>query len=312
MTARPPAFRRLGEMEFSGVYTALATPFLEPSGEIDWPAFEALVRAQAAAGVAGVVVIGTTGESPTLSKDEKKALISRAVEVARVSAPALRVVAGTGSNNTAESVDLTQYARDAGAHACLVVNPYYNRPSQAGLAAHVRAIAAVGLPIVLYNIPGRSGVNLNVATAAELARICPEVRAIKDATGNVEQAAELALACPGLTVLSGDDGLTLPFMSVGARGVVSVVSNVAPAALVRMVALANANDFAGARALHEKLLPLVKAMFVETNPVPVKAALAQLGAFGSAHVRLPLAPLLPESAAKVRAAVDAAKAAGVL
>jgi len=297
-----------------GVYTAVATPFeAGEGGGVDWPSFERLIAAQLAGGVAGIVVCGTTGESPTLTKDEKKALIRRAVELC-AAAPAVRVVAGTGSNNTADSVELTRFALEAGAHACLVVNPYYNRPQQAGLVAHVAAVAAVGLPVILYNIPGRSGVNMNVATVAEILRLpLPpgRIAALKDATGGVDQAADLALACPGLVVMSGDDGLTLPFMSVGARGVVSVLSNVAPKPLVEMVRLALANDFAAARRLHDRLLPLAKTLFCETNPVPLKAALAKAGIFATPAVRLPLVGLAAENAAKLAAAIEKAKADGL-
>jgi 4-hydroxy-tetrahydrodipicolinate synthase len=297
-----------------GVYTALATPFLPgEGGGVDFESLARLVAAQVAAGVAGVVACGTTGESPTLSKEEKKAVIARVVELCKGSA--VRVVAGTGSNNTAESVELTRFALGAGADACLVVNPYYNRPSQAGLVAHVCAVAAVGLPVILYNIPGRSGVNMNVATVAEIVRACPpggRIAALKDATGGVDQAAELALAVPGLCVMSGDDGITLPFMSVGARGVVSVLSNLAPRALVEMVRLALANDFAAARRLHERTLPLAKALFCETNPTPLKFALARVGLFAGADVRLPLVAIAAESEAKVAAAMDRAKADGLV
>lgn len=294
-----------------GVYTALATPFLADGSGVDFESFARLVAAQVAAGVAGVVACGTTGESPTLSKEEKRAVIARTVELCRGSA--VRVVAGTGSNNTAESVELTAFALAAGAAACLVVNPYYNRPSQAGLVAHVCAIAAVGLPVILYNIPGRSGVNMNVATVAEIvARCAPgSIVALKDATGGVDQAAELALAVPSLTIMSGDDGITLPFMSVGARGVVSVLSNLAPRALVAMVRHALANDFAAARLLHESTLPLAKSLFCETNPTPLKFALVRAGLFASAAVRLPLVGIAAESEAKVAAAMDKAKASGV-
>ena len=305
MAAPAPAFA------VAGVYTALATPFLADGGGVDFESLARLVAAQVAAGVAGVVACGTTGESPTLSKEEKRAVIAKTVELCR--GTAVRVVAGTGSNNTAESVELTAFALEAGAAACLVVNPYYNRPSQAGLVAHVCAIAAVGLPVILYNIPGRSGVNMNVATVAEIVARCAPGRivALKDATGGVDQAAELALAVPGLAVMSGDDGITLPFMSVGARGVVSVLSNLAPRALVEMVRLALANDFAAARRLHERTLPLAKALFCETNPTPLKFALVRAGLFASAAVRLPLVSVAAESEAKVAAAMDKAKADGV-
>ena len=270
---------------FSGVYTALVTPFTS-TGEVDYEAYEQLIKRQIAANVSGIVPCGTTGESPTLTKEEKKKLISLACE--RVQGSSVLVIAGTGSNNTSESVDLTLYAKEVGAHACLIVNPYYNRPSQAGLIAHVKEIAKVGLPIVLYNIPGRSGVNMTVDTVIKLAKSEPMVQAIKDATGGVDAASELAYLCPELTILSGDDGLTLPFMSVGAKGVISVLSNVAPKPLVKMVQLALQNDFSKARVIHQKLLPLVKSLFIETNPTPAKHALKVLTLITSDAVRLPL------------------------
>jgi 4-hydroxy-tetrahydrodipicolinate synthase len=287
-------------MSFAGVYTALVTPFTS-SGEVDYESYERLIKRQIGAKVAGIVPCGTTGESPTISKEDKKKLISLAC--ALVCGSGVQVIAGTGSNNTAESVDLTVYAKEAGANACLIVNPYYNRPSQAGLIAHVKEIAKVGLPIVLYNIPGRSGVNMTVDTVVKLAKSEPMVKAIKDATGGVDAAAELACVCPELTVLSGDDGLTLPFMSVGAKGVISVVSNIAPKPLVEMVSLALNNDFAKARVIHQKLLPLVKSLFVETNPTPSKHALKTLSLIPSDAVRLPLVNIQESSKSAVEAEI---------
>jgi 4-hydroxy-tetrahydrodipicolinate synthase len=203
-------------------------------------------------------------------------------------------------------VKATRWALEAGANACLVVNPYYNKPTQAGLIAHVKAVAAVGLPVMLYNIPGRSGVTLTPATIAELAAI-PGVAAIKDATGNVEIACETRLLCPSLPVLSGDDGLTLPFMSIGAVGVVSVVSNLVPERLVAMVAAATKGDYAGARAIHEELYPLFKGAFIETNPVPAKRALQAVGLMPCAGVRLPLVQMGAETDAKWMVVLRAAK-----
>jgi 4-hydroxy-tetrahydrodipicolinate synthase len=216
----------------------------------------------------------------------------------------VQVVAGTGSNNTADSVETTRWAKEAGADACLIVNPYYNKPTQAGLIAHVTAIAEVGLPIVLYNIPGRTGVAMTVATIAALAQL-PAVQAIKDATGGIDTASELATVSD-LPVLSGDDGLTLPFMSVGAKGVISVLSNLIPADVVNLVALALKGDYAAARAEHTRLFPLFKNMFIETNPVPVKRALELVGRCASG-VRLPLTPLTADSEAKLLAVLKAAK-----
>lgn len=238
---------------------------------------------------------GTTGESPTLTKEEKKQVIETAI---RLGKGKVQVVAGTGSNNTADSVSMTTWAKAAGADACLIVNPYYNKPSQAGLIAHVKAIAEVGLPIILYNIPGRSGVAMTVATIAELAKL-PQVVAIKDATGGLDTASELATVSD-LTVLSGDDGLTVPFISIGAKGVISVLSNLIPGPMVAMVKAALAGDFATARAKHIELTPLFKTMFIETNPVPVKRSMQLQGQISHCGIRLPLVELTSESDEKLQ------------
>jgi 4-hydroxy-tetrahydrodipicolinate synthase len=296
-------------LALTGVFTALVTPFTA-TGELDLPAFEALVAAQVAAGVAGVVPVGTTGESPTVTDAEAAALVAAAVRLTR--GTGVRVVVGTGSNDTRATVAATRAAAAAGADAALVVVPYYSRPTQAGLLAHFTTVATEGgLPIVVYNIPGRAGVALAPATLSALLAAAPagRIAALKDASGGVDGAADLALAAPALRVLSGDDALTLPFMSVGAVGVVSVVSNVFPRAVVALVRAAAAGDFALARALHEALLPFTRAAFVESNPGPVKHALAATRAIPSAALRLPLAPLAPESATKVGDALAATRAA---
>lgn len=299
----PNKFKGTGLLR--GVFTAIVTPFTPDGSAVDWASYEALVKQQIAAKVAGVVAVGTTGESPTLSSEEKRRCISEAVRLC--SGTGLLVIAGTGSNDTAHTVADTAWARDAGADVALVVNPYYNRPSQAGLLAHVRAVqaGAPGMPILLYNIPGRTGVALSVDTLAALAEE-PWVVGVKDATGTLEYASECAVRCGSkLTVLSGDDGLTLPFMSVGALGVVSVVSNLYPAASVAMVAAALAGDYAKARELHNALWPAFKGAFCDTNPVPIKAALAAAGHIASSAVRLPLVPLEPATAQKWAATVAA-------
>ena len=288
-----------------GVFTAVVTPFTPDGASVCWASYERLLRQQLAGGVAGIVACGTTGESPTLSQEEKRKAITEAVRVCAGSG--VLVIAGTGSNDTARTVEDTAWARDAGADVALIVNPYYNRPSQAGLLAHVRAVqaGAAGMPLLLYNIPGRSGVTLSVDTLAALAQE-PWVVGVKDATGGLEHASECAVRCgAALTVLSGDDGLTLPFMSLGALGVVSVVSNLYPAASVALVDAALRGDFATARALHNDLWPAFKGAFIETNPVPCKAALAAAGIIASAAVRLPLVPLEGANAAKWAAALAA-------
>jgi len=286
-----------------GVYTALVTPF-DGKGCVDWRAYEALIEMQVAGGVAGIVACGTTAESPTLSHDEKHRLIADAV---RVAAGRIHVLAGTGSNATADTVAHTLAAKAAGADACLLVSPYYNRPTQAGLIAHVRAVAACNLPIMLYNIPGRCGVNMLPATVAELWRTEPMVTSIKEASGSVDQACEIASLCD-IPILSGDDALTLPMMSVGAVGVVSVASNLLPAEVVALAAAADANDLRAARSRHHRLFPLFRALFCEPNPVPVKRAMAAEALLASPEVRLPLTPLTPESDALVLRALAAFRA----
>ena len=249
-----------------------------------------------------MVPVGTTGESPTLTPDEKDRLIRDAVAL---SAGRVLVIAGTGSNDTATSVQATRAAAAAGANACLLVTPYYNKPSPAGMLAHVTAVAAVGLPIVLYNVPGRAGVTMPVSTILALAKL-PEVVALKDATGNVDNTSEVVagVAAAGLEldVLSGDDSLTLPAMSVGAVGVVSVLSNLTPRRVVALVDAAAGGRMADARALHLALFPLAKVLFIESNPVPVKRALELAGGgLCGAGVRLPLVGLTPSSDAALQA-----------
>ncbi|MEM1059790.1 MAG: 4-hydroxy-tetrahydrodipicolinate synthase [Verrucomicrobiota bacterium] len=274
-------------MTFSGTYTALATPFRE--GAFDTAAFDRLLAQQVEAGVDGVVAVGTTGESPTLNTEEHLAVIKRAVDVVGKD---VTVIAGTGANATSEAVHLTQQAEALGAHASLQVAPYYNKPSQAGLVAHFSAIAqATQLPIMLYSIPGRCGIEIGAGTTAELARTCPNIVSIKEAGGSAERVSLLRQAVPeSFQILSGDDSLTLPFMSLGARGVVSVASNLVPQAVVEMVRAANGNDFTVAEAMHRKYYPLFKGLFLEPNPVCVKYALARQG-WMTDDVRLPLTPI---------------------
>lgn len=284
-----------------GVYTAIVTPFSEDGKTVDWESYERLVRHQIAGGVAGIVACGTTGESPTLSTEEKRKAISEAVRLARGSG--VIVIAGTGSNDTASTVEDTAWARDAGADMALVVNPYYNRPTQPGLLAHFRAVltGAPGIPILLYNIPGRTGVALTADTLEALSKEAGIV-GVKDATGTMDYACEVGVRCgSSLTVLSGDDSLTLPFMSLGATGVVSVVSNLYPAPLVKLVKQALEGDFAGALKAHNALFPFFKGAFIESNPGPIKVALAAAGIIKHATLRLPLAPLEPSSAVKLEA-----------
>ncbi|MBM4143473.1 MAG: 4-hydroxy-tetrahydrodipicolinate synthase [Lentisphaerae bacterium] len=266
---------------FEGTHTALVTPF-RADGSVDGERLRALIDLQVAAGVDGVAPAGTTGESPTLDFDEHERLIEAVVEAA---AGRIKVIAGTGANATAEAVSLTRHAMRAGADATLQVTPYYNKPSQEGLYRHFATVADLGLPVVLYNVPGRTGREIAVETVARLARH-PNIAALKEAGGSVDRVSAVVDACD-ICVLSGDDSLTLPMISVGARGVISVASNVAPAAVAEMVRLALGGRMSEARALHLKYYCLFRDLFIDTNPIPVKAAMAMMGTIEEVY-RLPL------------------------
>ena len=269
---------------FQGSFVALVTPFRD--GQVDRRDLEALVDHQIERGTQGIVPCGTTGESATLSHDEHELVIGTVVERAAGRVP---VLAGTGSNSTDEAIRLTRFAQKAGADGALLITPYYNRPTQHGLVAHFRAVAeATEIPLVLYNVPSRTGVNMLPETVIECSRI-PRVVGIKEASGSIDQTVEILRECD-LDVLSGDDSLTLPLMAVGARGVISVVANVAPRKMSELVASATRGDYDTARALHLELFPLFKRLFCETNPIPVKAAVAMRGLI-TEEIRLPLTPL---------------------
>lgn len=264
-----------------GTLTAMVTPF--KGGEVDYERLTAHVRFQIAAGVDGLVPVGTTGESPTLSHEEHQRVIEHVVQAA---GGRVRVVAGTGSNATSEALSLTRHAKQVGADAALMVNPYYNKPTQEGMYRHFMTVAdAVDIPIVLYNIPGRTGVTMNPATVARLAAH-PNIVAIKEATGSLDIASEIASLC-GVTILSGDDSLTLPIASIGGKGVISVLSNLVPQRVKALVDAVLGGDFATARRHHLELFSLFKGMFVETNPIPIKTAMAMLG-HDTGELRLPL------------------------
>lgn len=284
----------------AGCYTALITPFRD--GRIDEPALAALVERQIAAGVAGLAPCGTTGEAPALTSSEWDRVVGAVVATAYGRVP---VIAGTGSNNTATVIERTARARSFGADGALIVTPYYNRPTQEGLYRHFAAVAdAVDLPIVLYNVPGRTGVNLLPETAVRLAEI-PAIVGIKEASGSMDQTSQIVREAPDdFAVLSGDDSMTLPIMGVGGRGIISVVSNIVPDAVSALTSACLAGDFARARAMHLALFDLCRAMFVETNPVPVKSAAAMLG-YCTPEVRLPLAPLSEAAQRRVEAALAA-------
>jgi 4-hydroxy-tetrahydrodipicolinate synthase len=285
---------------FRGTYTALVTPFRD--GAIDLTALENLIEGQIADGVSGIVAVGTTGESPTLSEAEREQVIRIAAEIAK---GRCQVLAGTGSNSTRHAIAATQAAEKIGVDGALVVAPYYNKPSQEGLFRHFQAIAqATALPLMLYNIPGRCAVDIGPETVERLAMDCANIVSIKEASGSVERVSHLRARLPeAFTILSGDDSLTLPFLSVGAVGVVSVASNLFPAEVVTLVRAFRAGDTKSARDMHLKMLPIFKDLFIEPNPVPAKTALAWRGLM-SAECRLPLCEMTEANQARLRKTLE--------
>jgi 4-hydroxy-tetrahydrodipicolinate synthase len=279
---------------------AVVTPFKD--GRVDEVKVRELVEFHIKNGTDVLVPCGTTGESPTLSHDEHRRVIELAIQTANKRIP---VVAGTGSNSTAEAIDLTRFAKNAGADGALVVLPYYNKPTQQGLIAHCRAIAdAVELPLILYNIPGRTGINMLPETLAVLADH-PNIVGMKEATGNLEQMTHDIVLCGAkLSFLSGDDTLTLPLMAVGGKGVISVVANIVPRDVADLTRAFLSGDWKRARELHLKLFPLCQAMFCETNPIPVKTAMALMGMIGG-ELRMPLCPMSEANLSKLKAAMRA-------
>lgn len=268
-------------MGFKGTITALVTPFCV-DGAVDWKRLGALVDEQIAAGIDGLVPVGTSGESPTLTMEEHGKVIEF---VAQRAAGRVKIIAGTGANSTAEAIHLTREAKEMGVDGTLQVCPYYNKPSQEGLYRHYMEVAEIGLPVVLYNVPGRTGRDISVDTIARLAKH-PGIVAVKEAAGNVSRVSAILDACD-ITVLCGDDMLTLPMISVGAKGVVSVASNVVPREMVALTQAALKGDWPSAQALHRNLYRLFRDLFIDTNPVPVKAALAMMGKIEDVY-RLPL------------------------
>jgi 4-hydroxy-tetrahydrodipicolinate synthase len=283
---------------FTGSIVALVTPF--KNGVLDEAALRGLLRMHIASGTAGVVPVGTTGESPTLTSQEAKRVIEISIEEAR---GRLKVIAGTGSYSTAKSVETTQWAKKAGADAALIVCPYYNKPTQEGLYLHYKAVAEEGgLPVVIYTIPGRSVVNILPETVARLARL-ENIVAIKEASGNLVQMTEIVSLCGDqLTLLSGDDPLTLPMFALGAKGVISVAANVAPRRMAALCVEGLANRFEAARKLHYELLPLFRALFAEVNPIGIKAAM-ELAGHCSGELRLPMTPMEGQNKKKLEAAM---------
>ena len=290
---------------FTGTYTAIVTPF--KNGDIDEAALEGLIKQQIKGGVDGIVPVGTTGESPTVDYEEHLEIIRLTVKFV---GGRVKILAGTGANSTSEAVYLTQEAEKLGVDGSLQVAPYYNKPTQEGLFQHFREIARnTRLPIVLYSIPGRCGVEIGVDTVRRLARVCRNIVGIKEAGGSCDRVSQLDAALGRrFEILSGDDSLTLPFMAAGAQGVISVVSNIAPREVSRMVRAIAAGDAKKALQLHRKLYPLFKNLFIETNPVPIKAALAMRGR-SEEEYRLPLVPMSAKNRETLRATL---KACGML
>ena len=284
---------------FKGSIVAIVTPF--KNGTLDEKKLKELIDFQIKNGTSGIVPCGTTGESATLSVAEHERVIEITIRQTNKRVP---VIAGTGSNSTDEAVVLTKHAAAAGADASLQVSPYYNRPTQKGLYEHFKAVAgAVDIPIILYNIASRTGVNIEPETIGKLARECRNIVAVKEASGNLEQMSRIKALCPdNFALLSGDDALTLPVLSIGGSGIISVVANIVPKDVAALVAAFEKGEVNKARKMHYKLLPLVKAMFIETNPIPVKTAMGLLG-LCEPDLRLPMSEMLPENVEKLRKAL---------
>lgn len=274
----------MGAIMFKGAYTAVVTPF-NKKGEVDWQKLRGLIERQIKAGIDGIVPVGTTGESPTLDYDEHCKVIEISVETCK---KRIKVIAGTGANSTREAVELTRFAAGIGADGTLQVAPYYNKPNQEGLVRHFSKVADIGLPVILYNIPGRTGVEIAVDTVARLAKH-PKITTLKEAGGGVTRVSQILETC-AICVLSGDDPLTIPMMAVGAKGVISVAANIVPKAVTGMVHSALAGNWVKAMNLHRKYFRLFSDVFMDTNPIPVKAAMAMLGLIEEKY-RLPLCPM---------------------
>ena len=280
---------------FQGSIVAMVTPFR--NGKIDEPKVKELVELHVKNGTDAIVPCGTTGESPTLSHDEHHHMVELTVAAAAGRIP---VIAGTGSNSTSEAIGLTKHAERSGANGALVVNPYYNKPTQEGLYQHFRAVAeSTALPIVVYNIQGRTAVNIETDTMARLVRDCQNIVGVKEASGSLDQMSQVILACgPDFSVISGDDNITLPLLAIGGRGVISVIANIVPRETSEMVHAALDGDWKRARELHYKLFPLARAAFLETNPIPIKEAMAMAGML-EPEFRLPMCRMGEANRAKL-------------
>ncbi len=271
--------------QFKGAYVAIVTPFTD-AGEINEKELVDLIEFQITGGTHGIVPCGTTGESATMSHEEHHKVVELTIKTVNGRVP---VIAGSGSNSTAESIELTRHAKEAGADGALMITPYYNKPSQEGLYQHFKAVAeAVDIPIILYNVPSRTSINMLPATVARCAQI-PNIVGIKEATGDMNQVSEVIRLCPDdFTVLSGDDFTSMATVAIGGKGVISVSSNVAPADMAALMEAALNDDFARARQIHYKMFPLFQAMFFDTNPVPAKTTLALMGKISAANPRMPM------------------------
>jgi 4-hydroxy-tetrahydrodipicolinate synthase len=286
--------------QFKGAFVAIVTPFTD--GKIDEKELIDLIEFQIAGGTHGIVPCGTTGESATLSHAEHQRVVELTIKTVKGRVP---VVAGSGSNSTSETIMLTRHAKEAGADGVLVITPYYNKPSQEGLYLHFKAVAeAVDIPIIMYNVPSRTGVNMLPATVARCARLA-NIVGIKEATADLNQISEVIRLCPAdFIVLSGDDFTAMATVAIGGQGVISVTANVAPADMAALMTAALAGDFAGARPLHYRLLPLIQAMFLDTNPVPAKTALALMGKIKAANPRMPLCAMAGANLDKLKIAIS--------
>ena len=287
--------------QFKGAYVAIVTPFID--GKVDEQGLRDLIEFQINNGTSGIVPCGTTGESATLSHEEHHRVVELTIKAVNGRVP---VLAGTGSNSTTETIELTKYAKAAGANGALMITPYYNRPSPEGLYQHFKTVAeAVDIPIILYNVPSRTGVNMTPETVARCAAI-DNVVGIKEATANLSQISEVIRLCPqGFVVMSGDDFTALPTIAIGGTGLISVTSNVAPRDMAEVIDSALAGDYVKARAAHYKLFPLMSAMFLETNPVPAKKSLELMAKIKSGTPRLPLAEMTEANVAKLKTALNA-------
>jgi 4-hydroxy-tetrahydrodipicolinate synthase len=284
------------DTRFKGAMVAIVTPFR--NGRVDEDGLRQLIELQIANGTQGIIPCGTTGESATLSHEEHERVVAITVEQVNRRVP---VIAGTGSNNTAEAIRLTQHAKQVGADGVLMISPYYNKPTQEGLYQHYKKVAeSVDIPIILYNIPGRTAVNMEPDTIARLAEI-KSIVGVKEASGSMKQITDIIARCgKDFVVVSGEDYLTYPLMCVGGQGVISVTSNIIPAEMAKLCNLVLSGQFLEAQKLFYRLLPICHALFIETNPAPVKAALAMMGQIASEEVRLPLAPMQPANREKLR------------